>query len=457
MAEFADVPDRLPDPWVASARAATCANGWSSDRELRMMNGPMACPGHFNLSIAPWFLAAIGTAAPLTVAAGLLEPRPTVGTQGTERPCGVVEVVDGRSRPVVGARVSISTCDPSGDCPNPIGSREWLTDRRGQACVIDSLDSKGTLKGLEIDAPSLRGGACAGSKRLRYEPRRDVRGRPEEIRVVLDLVNLARTRLRGRILSRDGRPVRGAKIDLEHIAVQRQCSFSPQLPTATSVSDGTFAFPDLPGDSAILHVRHPAYAPRSLEVQLLAGLQTIELQPGSTWRGRVLSTTRAVIADCRLSLEVKSETVASSRCSPEGFSLEHLPSGDARLLISTGDQSVLGMRSLKRTVHIGAGNRQEDIVWPAGTTIDGDIVRPSGEPVPGAHLSAMPKGPNGYPLREGQVTAQADRLGHFVLQDLPPGAWILTADLRESHRTSLEVDGTTNRSAVRLLVPPPPH
>ena len=208
----------------------------------------------------------------------------------------------------------------------------------------------------------------------------------------------------------------------------------------------------MPAGQVTVDVRHSGYAPRSLEVTDPSRPQIVELQSGVAWKGKVRLPDGTTLDACRIQLEVKSEPIASSSCSPDGFSLEHLPVGAAQILVAPGQNSPLGARTLRQSVQISAAGSQADIAWPAGVKVEGLIVGGDGQPVPGALLVAVAKERT---ASQGDVRVMADARGHFSLRDLPRGVWRLTADLHSPHRATVEVDAQTDQLGLRVTAGPP--
>jgi hypothetical protein len=199
-----------------------------------------------------------------------------------------------------------------------------------------------------------------------------------------------------------------------------------------------------------IDVRHPDYAPRALSVTSPREDQIIEMSPGITWTGHVVLPDGQRLEDCWVHVEVRPESLERSRCSPDGFRLKHLPAGDAQVVVASGEKSVLGLRSLRQSVHIESVDMQRDVEWPAGMKVDGEIVDSDGRPVPHARVSATAKSALS---KASTAIVFTDALGHFEFRDLPPEAWRLTADLRGSESTQLEIDGSANHSGLHIVLP----
>jgi Carboxypeptidase regulatory-like domain len=384
----------------------------------------------------------------LTPVAAASSPADSPIDSSPER-CGTVQIVDSRGRPISGAELTRSDCSV-GDDRCATGPRRWLTDRRGRVCASQLLQPGGSL---EITAPDRLGGACAGSRRLfPYTPPTRPGKQSRNARLVLEVADLPRMRLRGRVLSRERHPIPGATIVVGSVAVSRDCSYVPDLSPRTSDSNGAFVFPLVPAGQVTVGVRHPAYAPRTVEVTDPSHEQIIEMQPGFVWKGKVRLPGGAPLEDCRIQLEIRSEPVATSRCTPEGFSLEHLPAGDAGVVVASGETSPLGGRTLRQPVHIAEVDSQGDIIWPEGVRVEGQVAGTDGRPIPGALLVAVSKERR---ASQPEVKVVADTQGHFSLRDLPRGMWRLTADIRSSSRATVEVDAHADRDGVRLIVASP--
>jgi hypothetical protein len=106
---------------------------------------------------------------------------------------------------------------------------------------------------------------------------------------------------------------------------------------------------------------------------------------------------------------------------PDGsYELDPLPVGDYRLLLSRADCRLEVPLTLA-----GAGNTEHDLVLATGQ-IHGVVSRFDHRPVRSARVSALGPGPGAC---EVHVVASADDRGRFVLHNLPPGTYGLSASV----------------------------
>ena len=360
--------------------------------------------------------------------------------------CKVVKVVDGKGRPIVDARVSLSRCGY--DATICLDVPVWSTDRSGRVCADELIASTGYL---EVNAPDRLGGRCVASKRWEYP-----RGLPQvrgsgPILVQLDSPALSRVPLHGRITSAQGRPIKGATIAIRSIVTGKGCSFSPGAPAATSSAAGRFSFPSIPTGKAVLRISHPDFAPQLVE-RTASATADVVLDEGAAWRGRVVDPDGEPVLDCRVFASAGGDVVAESACSAGRFSIQHLPPGDLQVVISTDERSRLGQRGLTIKARITAGERREqDISWPKGATIAGVIADGTGAAIAGARLSATP----GRPALGSTVVVRADASGRFAFRHLAPGPWRIVGDVRSPSQAKLDVDAKTDRDDLKLTVTAP--
>jgi protocatechuate 3,4-dioxygenase beta subunit len=377
--------------------------------------------------------------------------------------CRVVKVVDGRGQPVAGAEVSLWPCDTEAGGCNPLRfqqSHDWSTDRNGRICAWEllSIDGGGAL---EVTAPERIGGGCAGRKHWAYPKGVPGARGAEPIIVKLDISPLPTAPLKGRITSADGRPIKGATIEIESIGVSDACSFFGNRPAVESSADGRFSFAAVAKGTAQLKVKHPNFTSRQVRAVVPSSDNDIVLDEGATWQGRVVDPDGAPVADCRVVATAPPDFAATSPCTEGRFSLRRLPTGDIEVAVGTDEHSMLGARAWITKARIVDGeHRQQDLPLPKGITVAGVIVDDDGAPIPGARLSALPEGARQPPsaLAREQVLVRADAIGGFTFRHLAAGAWVIEGDLRAALKGKLgkpEVDATANRDGLRLIVPKP--
>ena len=370
--------------------------------------------------------------------------------------CRIVKVVDGRERPMVGAQVSLAACDvEAGNCTPPdIPSREWWTDRNGRICAAELLGMDGG-GALEVTAPEKLGGRCLGWKHWAYPKGVPGARGTAPIVVKLDAPPLATGRLKGRVRSADGRPVKGARVNIQSIFVGDGCSFEPDQSEVTSSADGQFSFSAVAKGTATLEIKHLDFEPRTADAVVPSAGVDIVLEDGASWRGRVLDPDGRPLTDCKAVTLAGTTWSASGPCPQGSFSLRHLPAGNYEVGVATDEPSDLGARFWKTKTRIAqAEHRIQELSWPRGVTLTGVIVDQAGSPIAGARLSATPEPWDGRPDRE--VIVRADAAGRFAFRHLVPGHWEIKGDYRAVLTGAigkLDVDATTNREGLRLIVP----
>jgi protocatechuate 3,4-dioxygenase beta subunit len=361
-----------------------------------------------------------------------------------EPECRVIKVVDSRGRPIVGAEITLFPCGSEAmHCDGNV----WETDRRGRVCAEELLHATGSL---DVIAPSRLGGQCADAKHWLYP--KDVPGGngTGPIVITMNVGPLARASLKGRVTTADGRPIKGATIDVQKAAVDERCEFDVQMKEVRSSADGRFSFAAVPKGTATLRVKHADFAPRLAEATVPGSGATVVLDNGASWEGRVLDPDGAPVSHCRVVTEFDFQYMwyAVAPCAAGRFTLRHLPAAELKINVATEEESQLGRRGMSMRTHITAGeHRVEDLTWPKGVTLSGVIVDAGGAPIAAARLSAE--------QRSGQdeVVVRADGDGRFAFRHLSPGKWVLRGDYRTGRHGRLEVDATEDRDGLRLEVP----
>jgi len=366
-----------------------------------------------------------------------------------EARCAVVAVVDHEGHPVPDVDLAFWFGDRQFDADGG-----WTTNERGRVCAEELLERGRLLvrppcgETLWVDHPA-------------WTPRS---GRPPRSRVELPARPPPgpRADVRGRILSPERYPIADAAISWGEVedADAEDATCDVEEAEHRSAADGTFVLRGIPHGRAILHVQHPWYADRDVEVSVPGPSPEIVVGRGATWRGRVLAPNGAIIDRCDVAVARPGGGVVSfSRCSTSGFVLRTLPPGEAQLVLSIEGDPALGARAATRSVRIVADeDRREDLRWPSGVggalaAIAGDVVTASGQPVPHARIIAIPEGALDDPNRldQDEIMVDADAGGHFVLRHLPRiGTWLLRGGGRGGPWAATRVTAGT-RSA-RLVV-----
>jgi hypothetical protein len=235
-------------------------------------------------------------------------------------------------------------------------------------------------------------------------------------------------RVRGRVLDPRGFPVAGAEVILA--AVPR----GPGSVRTVSAGDGTFDTVVAGAGPLAIEVRHPEFAPRALRVGDVRDDVVVSLEPG----GSVSLEVRAGgCASGDVTVELRTPCGPLRRTLRGGGTVraEHLCAGRV-----TAIADAPGCVRAERSGTVGAGGTTElptvDLV--AGGSAEGDVVDARGEPVAGALVALADAPPDAV-----TGVARTDRLGHFVVGDLPDGDHHVTA----TH----PVLGRSGPAAVRIL------
>ena len=237
--------------------------------------------------------------------------------------------------------------------------------------------------------------------------------------------------LHGQIVSASGNSVAGARVYVYSLVVEtkdRTCFLRGDDETH-SAKDGSFTLPAIPHGLIELWVERQGYAAKRFNVRTPVPSVKIVLDQGATFRGRVLAPDGVAIESCEVWLEFDPYSLHNATCTPQGFLLKYLSPGDAILRVDIKAGSVLGLRSLSKKVHIEPNQQpQEDIRWPAGETISGEVVTTAGDPVSGIWIQALPRGTENLLNRiyPDSVRVQTDAYGRFTFWHLSPGSWVLS-------------------------------
>jgi hypothetical protein len=365
----------------------------------------------------------------------------------------VVEVVDAGSRPIPGAEVTIRDGDPAAGIQ---GGTILRTSSRGQVCSADLLQGRF----IDVVAPDHLGGPCAGRARFHLDRWDPDTGRPPFHRVTLPILRVPRSAWKGRVVDPRGRPLAGASIHLARLEIEvgdRTCDLPLDHPRLTSAADGAFALPPVAQGKVTIEVRHRDHAPGTFIVDVPGAPRDLALDWGAVWMGRILDPEGAVLALCDLFLQPQGNDLVYRHCSARGFEFRGLPPGVAQLEVRLNGHPRWGGRSLTVQANLGKDEqRRQDVRWPRGAPLAGRVTfEGSGAPVPGARLSALPRGiVLQYDRRHPEeVAVEADAHGRFALRHLRPGLWVLHGDRRSSRQRAWEV--RTGQTSLRLTVPAP--
>jgi hypothetical protein len=228
--------------------------------------------------------------------------------------------------------------------------------------------------------------------------------------------------LRGRVLTEDGAPVRGARV----LALLLRDGLSWRLGDPTTDADGRFALTALPRGDVQLLVTAPGLTRALLRVRLVGGAQdapTLRLGPAARVQGVVLATrgdaqeplAGALVRAVREGSDGEWPFVA--RADAQGrFTLDGMPAG--------GTWEVeLDAPGFERTRRLGVLAPQSalSLVARALATVEGMVRDVHGEAATNAEVTISGSGI--WPARRVPVLHD----GRFLLQDVPAGVYEVRA------------------------------
>ncbi len=380
---------------------------------------------------------------------------PAPAVKKPRRGCGVVEVVYTDGRPVWGADVTHYYGDPDGRGGTP--GQAWTTGRDGRVCEGRLLDSGF----LEVQAPAPLGGWCAAEERLPYLTAPASPDEDPVTRVVLHMRWLRRVRLRGRVVSAAQKPVAGARVDVQMIFPDgTECNEGPELGGTITAGDGTFRLPPLPRGAVEIRVEKPGYGARIFKLESNKAPPDLVIDRGAEWIGRVLDPEGKPLEVCHVELHTARYTGVSleSGCTPRGFVFHDVPPGDLLLKVRASAQapsSLAPSRVLRSKVHFAANERRaEDIRWPTGLDLAGQVVDAAGRPIAAASLRVFSEDPD-KSSAEGAIELHAESDGTFALHHLEPGKWVIIGGRTSISQARVVVEAGSRD--VRLVDDAPPR
>lgn len=240
--------------------------------------------------------------------------------------------------------------------------------------------------------------------------------------------------LRGRVVSADGEPVAGARLELRWQAVLPEDERQPVGPSivreAASDRDGRFALEGMPQGKAWLDVAAQGFVPLDhLEVRLPApdagGEWVIVLQPGALLEGRVTTDAGEPVAGVRISAGGGAGlSDADGRYQAEG-----VPVGEQEVRIVHPDY-----RSRVQRQRIEPGTNRLDVQLESGVEVAGRVVDEAGGPVAGAEVWMISRQRRDLP--EYHVRSAPD--GSFRFPTVAQGRYTLGAEAENRSPAELE-------------------
>jgi hypothetical protein len=253
--------------------------------------------------------------------------------------------------------------------------------------------------------------------------------------------------LRGRVVSAEGEPVAGARLELRWQAVlpddERQAVGPTILRDAASDRDGRFALDGMPGGTAWLGVTAHGFVPLdTLEVRVPApdagGEWVIVLQPGALLEGRVTTDAGDPVAGVRISA---GGTAALSDADGR-YQAEGVPLGEREVHVSHPNY-----RTRVQRKRIEPGANQLDVQLESGAEVAGRVVDEAGEPIAGAEVWMISRQQRDFP--EYHARSAAD--GRFAFPTVAHGRYTLGAEAEQRSRTELEAAVVVTRENVSGL------
>jgi hypothetical protein len=282
------------------------------------------------------------------------------------------------------------------------------TDAAGHFCI--SADEEDCWFGaITVSIPDDRGGRCAGEVSLANG------ARPK--RIALHVEDRPTADLDGRVIDEQGRAVAGASVEYRTVRWDgTECSYKKDPPVATG-PDGTFKLRTRRGDVKLAVVA-TGYAVSALTVRNPSKGNTITVDRGASWRGRVRAPDGRALEHATLEL-----IGGTAQPMVEGkFAIDHIDAGKHSLELNVENDPVLGTRKEWRLVSIvGQEQRLEDASFSSGLDLSGKAALTNGCVV----AYPVDLDANGIPRASAGiiVTVIPDPNGHFVFHHLPAGKW----------------------------------
>jgi carboxypeptidase family protein len=377
---------------TATFSTATDPDGFFELRELP--------PGRFDLvAVAPHF-------APRTIPGvevkegdsgldvGTLYLNPGATVSGT--------VSDASGRPLAAVRVVAYALRPTGSVPGfssyGHGVGDVITDGSGHFSLSDLIPGEKVSLELRLEGfiPEV------------------LRGLTVPLADPLQVTLWPGASVHGRVVTPDGSPLGGARVQVVPIGQRPARELSHDLSTV-STADGSFTLRGLPPGESRLIASARGHLQKTTELVLVPGEDTsaieVVLQSGLRIEGRVLNA--------------QGEPVPGAFVQPRGASgtttdvagqyrLEGLPAGAVRL--SAWHQ--LGQEEIQLVLQ--PPGAQADITLPQGATIDGRILDSQGSANPGVRIELS--GSHGAGLR---AVATSGQDGGFQFDSVGPGHYEL--------------------------------
>ncbi|MEO8503357.1 MAG: carboxypeptidase-like regulatory domain-containing protein [Acidobacteriota bacterium] len=408
----------------ASVKLRATAFDAQSGRRIPIAKEPLpASPTDTHGSVA-WEHLALGTYDILVEASGFAPLR--LAGVAVVQPMNAGAAVDfGTVRLSPGAVLEGAVVDLSG---TPLAGVEVLTSEKGldsEPAAVTDADGAFRIQDLTAGKP-----VDLLAQRVGWS-------NTSVLRVVvpsekpLRIVMAPRVHVRGRVLDVDSKPLSSALVYLE--AKYRE-GYPQDSGTwqGRSGSNGEFVFSDVSVGEYSMSA--------SLEGYQLSGIEDLRVPPGRDLGGvelvlRAASTVHGTVFDSAGAPSPDTQvTVELDPGAGSGYSNWARTDGDGKYLLSgaaPGHATISAQAPTRggrtaRELDIKAGDNELDLRFQAGLEVSGSVVSEQGEPLAKARVDLYSASRSGGGESR---TASSEPDGHFVLNDVRDGKYLLTASL----------------------------
>lgn len=319
------------------------------------------------------------------------------------------QVLDEAGEPIAEARLLVEPAPP------PAGTVGVGRPRQGSRELTADDEGRFTVDGLEPGRLEVR--AAAGG----FQP-----GSPEtlelaagEIRQGVTLVLARGAVVEGRVLSRDGAGVAGARLRLSEV-------------TAVSDAEGFYRLEGVPPGEQFLFARHLEFDQQAVKVEVVPGVNPVDVVLTGGWAvsGRVVEAGGgAEVAEARVELILDGNGELRRYQATSGvdgrFELPRVVDGTYRL---TAGKPGYGTVERERALLVdGSPVDDLEVRLPVGTLLAGRVVGLGFEELAAVEVEAEDAG-------ELRRAGTVDYAGRYEIRDLGPGVWQVVARLPGGHR-----------------------
>ena len=180
-------------------------------------------------------------------------------------------------------------------------------------------------------------------------------------------------------------------------------------------------------------VEKPGYGKRIFRLESNKAPRDSLIDRGAEWIGRVLDPEGKPLEVCHVELRTARYTGVSleSGCTPRGFMFHDIPPGDLLLKVRARAQTASSLapsRVLRSTVHFAPNERRaEDIRWPTGLDVAGQVVDAAGRPIAAAWLRVFSRTSTvdlaEAPSSFAPTTMRTFALHHLEARQMTPSSW----------------------------------